>query len=169
MGFPYWNYYPAKCSGHKSCEGGNMIFLISHVTLDSSRNQRVKWPLGWETLTVCHHLGLSRYLTTMVYCKWGCNVINLSNDLTRPGDERVMFMWLYGWELVELCHHPGKPSDHRHLDSKTLFSVSLHICTCLNDHITLWVGASCFKSLPCYVWWLQTSVETTFLICLMIS
>ena len=55
---------------------------------------------------------------SLVLCKWRCNVVNLSCDLTRPHHSGVM--QIFWGELLRVCHHSDKFCDQRHCDRRVV-------------------------------------------------
>ena len=99
-----------------------------------------------------------------IFCKWGCNSLNLWHQLTRPPHRRVS-----GWEFLAVCYHPDKFGDHVHCESGDMFLIC-HVTspdhTFKGLHITLWVKAFHGKLPPYQVggYWLRASGDIKCLI-----
>ena len=118
------NQHPAKFCVFKSCESRNKRFLNCHVT------SRCLGSCGFKGGSFSLKSASCLDWCPRVYCKWRCNVFNLSLDLKRPPHWGAMR--INGWELLIVCHHPIKFSDHRHLDGEDIYFAS-HMTSC--DHM----------------------------------
>lgn len=85
-----------------------------------------------------------------LFYRWRYNVCNFQYDLTWSPHCGVML--IYGWELLSICHHPDKSCDHKHCDSKDMFSVNY-----VTSHEHMFKGLHEFTGGG--LWWWATNLS----------